>query len=263
LQTNLARQQEQQKARQSMLKVYDKLDDVPEALREHYKLIDGKYVAELSDDHPIKLNNVKLLNEKTTAETKAAGLETANTSLKADLESAKSHSLPRGHRAVPVADIEAMDKLKEHGSATDIVAKLTEHATLKAESDKRAVEDSRAAVAKALGYTNVEAFKRLPGLPEFEIRGEGERQTVIAKVKDGDKVVEKSAKEFIESSPDIAPFLPALTVKEGVVVHGGGGQQQQAGDPFAAAREFAKKINEAQQAPSTIHERFGMAKSAA
>lgn len=212
-----------------MLKLYDKLEDVPEGLREHYKLIDGKYVPEISDDHPVKTNNVKLLNEKTAAETKASSLETANTGLKADLESAKSHSLPRGHRAVPVAEIEAMEKLKEHGNATEIATKLTEHKTLKAESAQRARQDNLRAVAKELNF-NPEAFALLPNLPEFEIREKDGKKTVIAKVKgEGDVVTEKGGKEFVEASAEIAPFLPALkTTTNGIDVPG---QTRDSGKP--------------------------------
>jgi hypothetical protein len=202
-----------------MLKTYDKLEDVPEALREHYKLIEGKYVPELSDDHPIKVNNVKLLNEKTTAETKAGGLETANASLKADLESAKAHSLPRGHKAIPTAEVEAMETLKTHGTATEIAAKLTEHATLKEKDASRTTADHLKKVAKILEYSE-EAFALLSGLPEFEIRTVDGKETVIAKVKD-DKgtITEKPASEFIESAPHLAPLLPALkAVQSGVRV---------------------------------------------
>src|SRR5690349_14068939 len=149
-----------------MLKIYNTLEEVPDGLKEHYKLIDGKAVPEVADEHPLIVNNRKLLNEKTAAETKASTLETANAGLKADLESAKAHSLPRGHRAVPVSEVEAMEKLKEHGNATEIVSKLTEHKTLKEESDLRAKQDSLRAVAKELGY-NPDAFAKLPNLPEF------------------------------------------------------------------------------------------------
>lgn len=226
-----------------MLKTYDKLEDVPEALREHYKLIEGKYVPELSDDHPIKTNNVKLLNEKTAAETKAAGLESTNASLKADLDSAKAHSLPRGHRAVPVADVEAMEKLKEHGTAAEIVAKLTEHGTLKESETKRQRDDNNRLVAKELGYSP-EAFVSLPNLPEFEIREADGKKSVVAKVKDGDKVVEKSAKEFVEAG--YAPLLPALQVKAGVQVPvgGGSGVDNAGADPFKWAQDFAKQYVE-------------------
>src|SRR5687767_5299063 len=110
-----------------MLKTFEKLEDVPEALREHYKLIQGKYVPELSDDHPVLSTNKNLLNEKNAAEAKAATLETKVTSLTADLESAKAGGVPRGHKVVTNAEAEAITTLKEHGSATEIVTKLTEH----------------------------------------------------------------------------------------------------------------------------------------
>lgn len=248
-----------------MLKPYDKLEDVPEALREHYKLIDGKYVPEISDDHPVKVNNVKLLNEKTTAETKASGLETANAGLKADLESAKAHSLPRGHRAVPVADVEAMEKLKEHGTAAEIVAKLTEHGTLKADVAKHQRDSQLRTMAKDLGYDNVEAFVRLPALPDFERRdGKDGKPNWIAKLKD-DKgaVTEKPANEFIESSPDIAPFLPALKASEGVRVHTtAAGVGSQPPDPFAWAREYGKQYSENAKPVADLAVAFNERKSA-
>lgn len=197
-----------------MLKIYEKLEDVPEALREHYRLIDGKYVPEISDDHPIKLNNVKLLNEKNTAETRAAGLETANTGLKADLESAKAHSLPRGHKAVPTAEVDTLEQLRQFGTTTEIAAKLTEHKALKEESEIRKTQDHLREVAKVLEFSP-EAFILLPNLPEFDIRdGADGKKTVIAKVKDGQTVTEKPAREFIESAPNYAPLLPALKVQE-------------------------------------------------
>lgn len=245
-----------------MLKVYDKLEDVPEALREHYKLIEGRYVPEVSDDHPVKVNNVKLLNEKNSAETKASTLETANAGLKADLESAKGSSVPRGHVVVTKAEAEALTTLKDHGTATEIVTKLTEHKTLSEKVAKQERDDNLKLVAKELGYNNVDAFIRLPNLPDFEIRGEGDKRTVIAKVKDGDKVVERPAMEFIESSADIAPFLPALKTGEGVSVHGSTGGSQTQPDPFAAAREWGKQYNEANKPAASLAERFGLAKSA-
>lgn len=232
-----------------MLKLYDKLEDVPEALREHYKLIEGKYVPEVSDDHPVKANNVKLLNEKTTAETKASGLETKVAGLTADLESARTHSLPRGHKAVPTAEVEAMEQLKAHGTATEIVTKLGEHKTLKEESETRKASDHLKKVAKVLGY-NEEAFALIQGLPEMEIRTVDGKETVVAKIKDDKNVItEKPVTEFIESAPTIAPLLPALKVSgTGIRVPE---QQRDPGkpgpdDPIAKrnqAREEARKTN--------------------
>jgi hypothetical protein len=220
-----------------MLKIYDKLEDVPEALREHYKLIEGKYVAEVTDDHPIKLNNVKLLNEKTTAETKASGLETANAGLKADLESAKSHSLPRGHRAVPVAEVEAAEKLKEHGTAAEIVTKLTEHKTLSEKVAAQERETNLRLVAKELGY-NADAFVLLPNLPDMEIREKDGKKTVVAKVKEGETVTEKPAAEFVEASYSV--FLPSLKAEQGVKVLGSASDEGTTADPFKWAKDFSK-----------------------
>jgi hypothetical protein len=224
-----------------MLKTYEKLEDVPEALREHYKLIEGRYVPEIGDDHPVKVNNVKLLNEKTAAETKAAGLETANSGLKADLESAKSHSLPRGHRAVPVADIEAMEKLKEHGTASEIVAKLTEHKTLSGKVAQTERTDNLRKAAAVLGY-NEAAFLLLENLPNMEVREKDGKKSVVALVKDGDKVVEKVATEYVEAT--YAPLLPALRAKTETQVPSTGVTTSPTADPFKWAQDYAKQYTE-------------------
>jgi hypothetical protein len=217
-----------------MLKIYTKLDDVPEALREHYALVDGRYVPQLSDDHPVLVHNKTLLSEKTTASNKLKEVE-------ADLEAAKATSIPRGHITVAKADAEALDKFKALGKIEDVTAKLTEYDTLKSQSEQRKLEDSRRQAAKVLGY-NEEAFIRLPNLPEFEIRGEGDKQTVVAKVKDGDKIVERPAKEFIEASTDVQPFMAALTTKSGVKVStAGGGNEPASDDGFQWARDFSKQ----------------------
>ena len=51
--------------------------------------------------------------------------------------------ISRGHRAVPVAEVDAMAALKEHGTAAEIATKLAEHKTLKEESTTRARQDKR------------------------------------------------------------------------------------------------------------------------
>lgn len=241
-----------------MLKLYDKLDDVPEALREHYKLIDGKYVPEISEDHPVKVNNVKLLNEKGAAETKAATLESANAGLKADVESAKASGLPRGHVAVAKADAELLNEVKALGSVNDLKTKLTEHQTMTDDLAKRKRQDVLKSVAKELGY-NDEVFARLSDLPDFDIREKDGKKLIIALIKDGDKVVEKAGQEFIEST--YAPFMPALKAETGVEVPGSGGGGG-GKDAFAAARDFAKNWNESAKAGTDVESRFGLAKSA-
>lgn len=246
-----------------MLKTYDSRDAIPEGLREHYKQIGDKWVPEISDDHPVKLNNVQLLNEKTTAETKAAGLESANASLKADLESAKSHSLPRGHVAVPKAEVEALETLKTHGTAAEIATKLTEHKDLSEKVAKSERDAQLRLVAKELGYDNVEAFVLLPDLPEFEIREIAGKKSVIAKVKDGANIVEKPAAEFIESSPLNAPFVPVLRTKGGVHVPEQRRDNQPSGDLYSRLRDETKAQQADPAGINTITERFGFGKVAA
>lgn len=237
-----------------MLKVYDKLDDIPETLREHYKLIQGKYVPEISDDHPVKLNNTQLLNEKTTAETKAA-------SLQADLDSAKASSLPRGHVAVTKGEADMLSEYKSLGSApAEVKVKLTEHESMKADLSKRQRQDSLKQVAKELGY-NDEVFARLSDLPEFRIDEKDGKKSIVALIQDGDKTVEKPGLEHIEST--YAPFMPALKAQQGMETPGSGGGTQSSGkDPFASAKEFANQWNEKAKAGTDVESRFGLAKSA-
>lgn len=238
-----------------MLKPFDKQEDIPEALREHYsKREDGKWHVDISNDHPTVKHNAKLLSEKTAAEEKA-------TSLQSDLDSSRANHLPRGHVAIAKADAELLEKVKPHGTAEEIVTKLTEHKDLKESADKRKREDDLRAVAKELGYENVEAFVRLPGLPEFEIREASGKKTVIAKLKDDKGVItEKDGKEFIESSSDLSPFLPALKASGGTKVHGSTATPTNDGkDAFAWAKEFAKNYSETSQPTTDLAKSFGIA----
>lgn len=229
-----------------MLKIYSSLDEVPEALREHYKLSGGKYVPELSDDHPVVVNNKQLLLDKSKAVSRSEELT-------ADLEVAKQSSLPRGHIAVSKADHDLLEKVKVHGTSDEVVKKLDEHKTLKEETDRRKRQDSLTDVAKELGYMP-EAFVRLQGLPDFEIREKDGKKTVIAKVKDGNTTVEKDASEYVEA--EFAPFLPALKAeKNGTRYHG---SQSNNGAPpkdvFTKIREKAKEENK--QRNEDLHPMF-------
>lgn len=231
-----------------MLSIYNTLEDVPEVLREHYRKQDGRYVPHLSEDHPVVAHNKTLLSEKSAATAKVKELE-------ADMEQAKSTSLPRGHVAVAKADAELLDKFKSLGKPEELTAKLGEHEVLKAEVDRHKRDSHLEQVAKVMGYDNVEAFKRLSNLPDFEIKGEGDKRTVVAKVRDGDKIVEKPAVDFMTTSPDHAPFLGALKTTGGVQVHGTPAKSQsQPQNVFDKIRSDVKVKQEAQQAH--IHPMF-------
>jgi hypothetical protein len=191
---------------QSMLKnSYDSQDAIPENQRGAYVFSGDKWVLDrLSDDHPTVAKNKELLAEVSKANGKVSGLQD-------DLAAAKQVTgLGRGQVAVAKADGELLEKVKPHGTADEIVAKLTEHATLKLDVQKRTREDSLRAVAKELGYegSGVDVFLKLPDLPEFEIRGNGDGKKVIAKVKEGNTVTEKPANEVMEAN--YSAFAPAL-----------------------------------------------------
>lgn len=230
-----------------MLKTnYNSESEIPENLKGAYVQRDGKWLLDdLSDDHPVIVSKKAALADKSRAVTKQEELQ-------ADLEAAKQNHVPRGHVAVPKADQELLEKVKPFGSGDEVISKLTEHKSLKEESSKRSREDSLRAVAKELNY-EPEAFVRLQGLPEFEIRDKDGKKTVIAKVKTGDTITEKPASEFIESSADFAPFVPALKAAGGTRVHGSrgdGGAPPK--DAFQKIRDEAKK----KKSDSTVHPMF-------
>lgn len=222
-----------------MLKTYNTLEEVPEALRSEYKKSDGRYVPDLSEDHPVLVHNKTLLGEKATATARVKELE-------ADIATASEKSIPRGHVAVPKADADLLAKYKENGTLEEVAAIKTEHATLKDKDMKRTREESLRQVSKALSL-NDEAFTRLPNLPDFISKPGSDGKTVewFAQVKDDKGVItEKPAKEFIESSTDIAPFMAALKTSN---------QQQSpqlpgssmtvtppSNDPFAWAKQFSE-----------------------
>lgn len=243
-----------------MLKLsYDSLEAIPENLRGAYIVEGTKYVLDqLSADHPVIVHNAVVLSDKVKATNKVAELSS-------ELEAAKSTSVPRGHVVVAKADAELLEKIKTHGSADEVVTKLNEHATLKQSTESRTRADHLREVAKELSY-EPEAFVRLPGLPEFEIREVNGIKTVIAKVKAGDTITEKPASEYVEASADLAPFLPALKAdsKGGVRVHGSsptGGKP--APDMFEKIRKQTKASEDARKQPASVSERFGIKQATA
>lgn len=222
------------------LKIYDKLDDVPEGLRGEYKQSGNRYVPDLSEDHPALVLSKTLKQEKEVEEAKVKKLRS---DLDDALEAAKTSGVPRGQALVAKADAELIDKYKPLGTPDELTAMKTEHGTLKSDLDKRKRQDAHTVAAKELGY-NVDAFLRLPDMPELEVREKDGKKSVVAKVKDGENTVEKPAKEFIEAN--YAALMPALQAKAGVTlpVGGGSGEEGQGQDPFKWARDYGKEYTE-------------------
>lgn len=242
-----------------MLQAYTNQADIPEGVREHYsKREDGKWHADIPDDHPATKNNAKLLSDKTAADAKVTKLES-------DLESARAGNLGRGQVAIAKSDVELLDKYKALGTADEVGAKVAEHKTLKEKDVTRTREDTLRKVAKAHNY-NEEAFILLRDLPDFISRPskDGKSTDWFAQLKDDKGVItEKPAKEFVESADHIKPFMSSLTQKsEGVRVPPTGPTTQPVeGDPFAWAKEFGKNWNESN--PKTdVAAAFGLSKTA-
>jgi hypothetical protein len=241
-----------------MLQTYANQTDVPEALREHYsKREDGKWHADIPDEHPAVKHNAKLLSEKNTAEGKV-------TQLTSDLESARAGNLGRGQVAITKAEAALLDEYKPLGTPVELKAKVDEHKTFSEELTTRKRNDSLRQLAKDLSL-NEDAFVLLPKLPEFESRaGKDGKTEWVAKIKDDKGVItEKVAKEFIESSPDIQPFMASLKQQRAPGVQVPGSQMTTAppdSDPFAWAREFGKNWNEINKPAGDVAASFGIGK---
>jgi len=219
-----------------MFQPYANQADIPEALREHYsKREDGQWHADIPDTHPAVKHNAKLLSEKNTAEGKV-------TQLTSELESARAGNLGRGQVAIAKSEAALLDEYKPLGTPAELKAKVDEHGKLAEKIALNERDKSLRQVAKDLSY-NEEAFVRLPNLPEFESRMKDGKTEWIAKIKgEKDVITEKPAKEFVESSADITPFLPSLkAIRKQVELPGGQmSTQPLQADPYSWAKNYAK-----------------------
>jgi hypothetical protein len=240
-----------------MLTIYNKLEDVPEGLREHYKLIEGRYVPEISDDHPVKANNAKLVGEKGEAEAKVINAQTKITELEADLVAARSSGLPRGHEAVPKADADLARAVKAAGVATveAFTTLKTEHGDYKQKTEEVERQKHASAVGDAMGWDRDKTALLVPSvfdLSQVELRdGDGGKKSAVAKVKQTDgSFIEKPFADVVASTAPLTALLPSLTASKepdgtplpGHGAGGGGGET----DLIAQrnkARETARTAN--------------------
>lgn len=244
-----------------MFQTFNNQTDIPDELKPHYsKREDGKWHADIPDEHPAIKNNAKLLTDKSAAEGKVAKLES-------DLASAQAGNLGRGQVAVTTSDAKLLDQYKALGTPDEVGAVKTEHTTLKEKDTKRTREDSLRQLAKSQGF-NEEAFVRLPNLPDFTNKPSKDGKSVewFAQLKDDKGVItEKPVKEFIEASEDIKPFMASLTTKsEGVRVPTTGPTTGVAtGDPHAWAKEYAENYVKQTQPVADPFKAFSERNSAA
>jgi hypothetical protein len=215
-----------------VLKIYDKLDDVPEALREHYRKSGDRFVPEVSDDHPLVTQKATLLNEKKAADDKATKLE-------ADLQSARAGNLPRGQRAVPAADAELIERVKAGGvtKPEEFDALKTEHAGFKAKAEQADAAAHAAQIGEAMKWDREKTARLVPkvfDLSQVEIRdGKDGKKELIARVKQADgSAVEKPFADVVKATPELSDLLPALAATPGSrdFITQGGGSAPGAGD---------------------------------
>jgi hypothetical protein len=212
---------------------YNTLDEVPEEFRKHYVMRGGKAVPEVSNDHPLVTNNATLKAEKETAETRAASAEARATKAEGDLASASI--LPRGKRAVDVADAEFIDGVKSEGVTTlDAFKTLkTEHGNYKQKAEESEREKHAAAVGEAMRWDKGKTALLVPAvfdLSQVQVRdGKDGAKEVIAKVKQADgSFVEKPFAEVVTATARLSALLPSLTAakqSDGTELpeHGAGG----------------------------------------
>ncbi len=227
-----------------MLKPYDKQEDIPEALKEHYsRRDDGKFHADIPNDHPAVKHNATLLSEKQAAE------EAARTA-KADLESAKASGLPRGHVAIPKADADLLTEIKALGDVETIKEAVTKYPEAKQALEGVEREKVYDLAADSLGYTNKEAFKAAARAHKLvvEMKDEKENGKTVQKPYVGDKPLS----EFIESTADLKALEPAFQLK------GEGGTQfvkQPSGGPSNKKNEFDEIRGEMKESQKAVQPR--------
>jgi hypothetical protein len=222
-----------------MLKQYDKPEDVPEALREHYsRREDGKMHADIPNDHPAVKHNATLLKEKNDA---IAERDTA----KSELDSAKASGLPRGHEAVPKADAELVKVIKEAGitKVEDFATLKTDHDTFKVKAETAEREKHATEIGELMGWDKEKTARLVPkvfDLSQVESRtGADGKKTLVAKVKQGDGTfIEKPFADVVTTTPDLNDLLPSLKSESGGTrVHGSTPGAGSGGNLFDSIRE--------------------------
>lgn len=214
--------------------IYPTLESIPEADRADYKLETAtgspnfnKYVLDLDPAHPVALKNAELLGEKATKDaTHATELQAKATqiqSLTAELEVARTSSLPAGQVAVPVEDFQTFQKYKALGAVEEVATKVTEHTALKEENALHTVTTQLEEIAERNGMDK-KAFVKL-GLPvkiqdllETTELPDGKGGTVkhdLVKTKDDKGADAKIAiTEYVKANDAFSPFLNSLFLSD-------------------------------------------------
>lgn len=179
--------------------VYDKYESIPDTLgRDNFRQgADGKWYAQITDDHPLVKKKQELL--------------TANSTLTGENTQLKDKAVPTGHRIVPIADFTLLELIKQMNlNGEQIKTRLTEYPALKEKETQVARESSYEAAGKFLKYTNLEALKTALRLSNVEITFKPEKiDNVDVQVP---YVGDKRLSEHIANTPDLKTMEPFFKI---------------------------------------------------
>jgi len=204
--------------------VYGKYEDIPETLgRDNFRQgSDGKWYAQVTDDHPLVKKKQELL--------------TANSTLTGENTQLKEKVVPSGHRVVPVSKVALLEVIESLGiSGEEIKTRLTEYPGLKEKETQAAREASYESAGKFLKYTNLDAFKTAMRLSNVEVTFKPEKiDNVDVQVP---YVGDKRLSDHIADNSDLKtmePFFKTAVAATAPRTEAGSGARPSAGSPSGA-----------------------------
>lgn len=201
-----------------MLKIYDKREEIPETVIEHYtKRSDGKYEPQVEGINSVGallakrdelLDKVKEIPQLKTRISELEGLET----------------LPDGKVAVDKTEFETIKAEHEAftalGKLDEIKPKVEGYDELKTKDERRVKEELYRTAAKTAGYDETK-FIKLASDDNIEtvIKSVTEDGSTINKVfvktkDEKGKETETAIADYVKQSPNFAPFADSLTAND-------------------------------------------------
>lgn len=198
--------------------------EVPTERKADYVPKDGRYVLDVEgfdNIDSVLAKNTELVGKVNGHAADVSAKDAEITRLKSDL--AGANIVPRGHKAVPNADAELLEKVKAEGvtTAEAFAALKTKHDELTKTEGVRARQDLMRELAKAAGYDPEKAALLLadnPDVPEqLEFRdGQNGKKEAWAKVKGaGDTLEAKPWADVVKGSEKLSALVPSLAANSG------------------------------------------------
>lgn len=221
----------------SLKRSYTTEAEVPTEHKADYVPKGGRYVLDVEgfdNIDSVLAKNSELLGTHTTDRAEITRLTGEVTRLGSELTAAQASALPRGKRAVDIADAELADAVKAKGvtTAEAFNALHKEHGEYKTTAEEATATKHAAEVAVAMGWDKDKAARLVPkhyDLSTVELRdGKDGKKEAVAKVKqaDGTTFVEKPFADVVKATPELLDLTPLLTGKTGPVI-----ATQGVGDP--------------------------------